>query len=118
MPHLLLALDFYLTEPRRAVVAGDPGRPETTALLRAVHSVYQPDKVVLGNAGAVEPFAKTLPAEGAPQVSPLRRLRLPAPDQRPGETARKCCNLRRADDSGFTAPGKPGYPGYSSNTRV
>ena len=58
VPHLLLALDFYLTEPRRAVVAGAPRRPETIALLRAVHSVYQPGKVVLGNAGAVEPFAQ------------------------------------------------------------
>ena len=68
VPRLLLALDFYLTEPHRAVVTGAPGRPETIALLRAVHSVYRPDKVVLGNAGAVEPFAKTLPAEGAPLV--------------------------------------------------
>ena len=63
VPHLLLALEFYLTEPRRAVVTGGPGRPETAALLRAVHSVYQPGKVVLGSAGAVEPFAKTLPQE-------------------------------------------------------
>jgi hypothetical protein len=68
LPHLLLALDFYLHEPHRAVVIGDPRRPETIALLRAVHSVYQPGKVVLGNAGAVEPFAKTLPAAQAPMV--------------------------------------------------
>ena len=68
VPHLLLALDFYLTEPHRAVVTGRPGRPETTALLRAVHSVYQPHKVVLGNTGAVEPFAKTLPAKDPPLV--------------------------------------------------
>ena len=33
------------------------------ALLRAAHSVYQPHKVVLGNTGAVEPFAKTLAAK-------------------------------------------------------
>ncbi len=68
LPHLLLALDFYLTEPRRAVVTGGPRRPDTIALLRAMHSVYQPAKVVLGNAGAVEPFAKTLPAKDAPLV--------------------------------------------------
>jgi uncharacterized protein YyaL (SSP411 family) len=30
--------------------------------------VYRPDKVVLGAAGPVEPFAKTLSAEGAPRV--------------------------------------------------
>jgi uncharacterized protein YyaL (SSP411 family) len=37
-------------------------------LLRAVHSVYQPNKVVLGNAGAVEPFAITLPAREGPAI--------------------------------------------------
>jgi uncharacterized protein YyaL (SSP411 family) len=68
VPYLLLALDFYLTEPRRAVIAGPPGHPQTLALLRAVHSVYQPGKVVLGHAGSVEPFAKTLPEKEAPLV--------------------------------------------------
>jgi len=61
--YLLQALDFYLEEPRRAVVAGDPSKPETCALLSTIHSVYQPNKVVLGNVGLVEPFAKTLPAK-------------------------------------------------------
>jgi uncharacterized protein YyaL (SSP411 family) len=37
-------------------------------LLRAAHSVYQPNRVVLGNAGSVEPFAKTLPAKDGPVV--------------------------------------------------
>jgi hypothetical protein len=65
-PHLLIALDFLLHEPWRAVVAGDPASPGTQALLRAVHSVYQPGRVVLGNNGAVDPFARTLAAgEGA-----------------------------------------------------
>ena len=63
---MLQALDFSLDEPLRAVVAGDPGIPAARALLRAVHSGYQPNKVVLGNTGPVEPFAKTLHArEGA-----------------------------------------------------
>jgi hypothetical protein len=68
VPCLLQALDFWLEEPRRAVVAGDPGRPETRALLCTIHSVYQPNKVVLGNTGAVEPFARTLPTRGGPVV--------------------------------------------------
>jgi hypothetical protein len=68
VPYLLLALDFYLTEPRRAVIAGPPGHPQTLALLRAVHSVYQPGKVVLGHAGSVEPFTKTLPEKEASLV--------------------------------------------------
>jgi uncharacterized protein YyaL (SSP411 family) len=68
VPFMLQALDFSLDEPWRAVVAGDPDRSETRALLRAVHSVYQPNKVVLGNTGPVEPFAQTLPAREGPVV--------------------------------------------------
>jgi len=68
VPYMLQALDFSLEEPRRAVVAGDPGSPETRALLCAIHSVYQPNKVVLGNTGSVEPFAKALPARGGTVV--------------------------------------------------
>jgi uncharacterized protein YyaL (SSP411 family) len=63
VPYMLSGLDFSLEEPRRAVITGTPGKAETIALLRAVHSVYQPNKVVLGVVGPVEPFAKTLPAK-------------------------------------------------------
>ena len=58
---MLLALDFSIEEPKRVVIAGDPAAPGTKALLRAAHSVYQPNKIVLGTTGPVEPFAKTLP---------------------------------------------------------
>ena len=68
VPCMLQALDFSLDEPWRAVVAGDPGSPDARALLRAIHSVYQPNKVVLGNTGPVEPFAKTLHAQDGPVV--------------------------------------------------
>jgi uncharacterized protein YyaL (SSP411 family) len=68
VPYMLQGLDFSLEEPKRAVAAGDPSKTETRALLRAIHSVYQPNKVVLGNAGAVEAFAKTLPAKEGPVV--------------------------------------------------
>jgi uncharacterized protein YyaL (SSP411 family) len=68
VPYALLALDFYLEEPKRAVVVGDANNAATKSLLRAIHSVYQPNKVVLGNVGAVEPFAKTLPTKDAPIV--------------------------------------------------
>jgi uncharacterized protein len=68
VPFMLQALDFSLDEPKRVVVAGDPAQPETRRLLRAVHSVYQPNKVVLGNTGPVEPFAKTLPTAGGAMV--------------------------------------------------
>jgi uncharacterized protein len=60
LPFMLHALDFKLEEPRRVVIAGDVNFRK---LLHAVHSVYQPNKIVLGNSGAVEEFAKTLPAK-------------------------------------------------------
>ena len=68
MPHMLLAFDFSLEEPKRVVITGDPTGPETRALLRAAHGVYQPGKVVLGTAGAVEEFAKTLPSKDGATV--------------------------------------------------
>jgi uncharacterized protein YyaL (SSP411 family) len=70
VPNLLLALDFYLHEPFRVVIAS-PAKADakaTSALLRAAHGVYQPNRVVLGNAGPVEPFAKTLTAKESPVV--------------------------------------------------
>ncbi len=57
---MLNALDFWLDEPRRIVIAGKSESVEFQNLLHAAHSVYQPNKIVLGNLGAVEPFAKTL----------------------------------------------------------
>ena len=61
--YMLAALDFSLQEPKRAVVAGDSGLAAARKLLGAIHSTYQPNKVVLGNVGAVEEFARTLPAK-------------------------------------------------------
>jgi uncharacterized protein YyaL (SSP411 family) len=60
---MLHALDFWLDEPRRIVIAGEANSAKAKELLHAAHSVYQPNKIVLGNTGAVEPFAKTLSAE-------------------------------------------------------
>jgi uncharacterized protein YyaL (SSP411 family) len=64
VPYMLQALDFSMQEPRRAVVAGEPARK----LVQAIHSVYQPNKVVLGTAGPVEEFARTLPAKDGSTV--------------------------------------------------
>jgi uncharacterized protein len=68
VPLLLHALDFWLEEPRRVVIAGDPADAKSKQLLAAAHGVYQPNKVVLGNSGAVEAFAKTLPAKDGSTV--------------------------------------------------
>lgn len=59
VPKLLLCLDFSLDEPKRVVIAG----PERKILLFAAHQTYQPNKVILGVEGPVEPFAKTLKSE-------------------------------------------------------
>ena len=61
MPFMLHALDFSLQEPKRAVIAGKSDSPGFRELLRAAHGVYQPNKIVLGNNGAVEEFARSLP---------------------------------------------------------
>jgi len=61
VPYMLQALDFSLEESARAVVAGPSENPGTKELIGAIHSVYQPNKIVLGNTGSVPPFSKTLP---------------------------------------------------------
>jgi uncharacterized protein YyaL (SSP411 family) len=68
MPFMLFALDFSLQEPKRVVIAGDTDFTDFHELLRAAHVVYHPNKIVLGNTGAVEEFARTLPARETPMV--------------------------------------------------
>ena len=63
LAYMLHALDFWLDEPRRVAVIGDTNSTNFHKLLIAAHSVYQPNKIVLGNSGAVEPFSKTLVAK-------------------------------------------------------
>ena len=63
LPFMLQAVDFQLEEPRRVVIAGESGSLRGKELLRAAHLVYQPNKIILGNTGAVEEFARTLPAK-------------------------------------------------------
>ncbi|MCX7722951.1 MAG: thioredoxin domain-containing protein [Verrucomicrobiae bacterium] len=58
VPYLLQALDFWLDEPVRVVIAGEPTAPGTRALVRAAHSVYGPNTVVLGTSG---PAANLVP---------------------------------------------------------
>ncbi len=61
VPHLLMALDFMQQEPKRVVLVGDWTCGSTTALLRTAHGVFEPNRVILGNHGPVEPFARALP---------------------------------------------------------
>jgi uncharacterized protein YyaL (SSP411 family) len=85
VPYLLGALDFSMQEPKRAVVAGDPVSTGAQTLLRAIHSVYQPNKVVLGNQGAVEEFARTLPAKNGPVIYLCTGNACQAPTSDPAE---------------------------------
>jgi uncharacterized protein YyaL (SSP411 family) len=67
VPYMLLALDYSLEQPKRIVLAGNIEEGTGKDLLRGAHSVYQPNKVVLGTEGPVEPFAKTLkPTDSKP----------------------------------------------------
>jgi hypothetical protein len=68
MPFMLHALDFSLQEPKRVVITGESDSNKFQELLHVAHSVYQPNKIVLGNVGAVEEFAKTLPAKNEATV--------------------------------------------------
>ena len=60
LPCMLAALDFSLQEPKRVVVAGDLSSPAGRALIQAAHAVYEPNKIVMGTTGPVDPFAATL----------------------------------------------------------
>jgi uncharacterized protein YyaL (SSP411 family) len=60
---MLHALDFQLEPPRRIVIVGKNDAAAFQELLRAAHSIYQPDKIILGNMGSVEEFTKTLLAK-------------------------------------------------------
>jgi uncharacterized protein len=63
VPYMLQALDFSLQEPRRAVVAGDSVPGDVQKILHGLHAIYQPNKVILGNSGPVEEFARALPTK-------------------------------------------------------
>ncbi len=60
VPHLLIGLDFCLEEPKRVAIAGDAKDPAALELIHAAHSIFQPHKIVLGTAGPVEDFTRTL----------------------------------------------------------
>ena len=68
MPFMLQALDFSLQEPARVVIVGEGRSAKFHELLHAAHSIYQPNKIVLGNTGAVDEFSRTLPARDAVTV--------------------------------------------------
>ncbi|MBM3933803.1 MAG: thioredoxin domain-containing protein [SAR202 cluster bacterium] len=49
--HWLCALDFYLSTPKEIAIVGEPGAPDTMALLAEVHNMYLPNRVLIGSDG-------------------------------------------------------------------
>jgi uncharacterized protein YyaL (SSP411 family) len=94
LPLMLHALDFMLEEPRRVVIAGAFEKEKTGALLAAAHAVYQPNKVVLGNVGPVEEFARTLPEKDGPTVYLCTGKACMPPTSDPAEVRRLTANVR------------------------
>jgi len=85
VPNFLIALDFSLQEPFRIVIAGDPESAVTQDLLLAAQQVYQPNKVILGNHGPVEAFAKTLPEKDGPLAYVCTGTACQPPTENPAE---------------------------------
>jgi uncharacterized protein YyaL (SSP411 family) len=52
MPEMLAAVDFSLSKPKEIVIAGDPRAEDTKELLKTVHALYLPDKILLLADGA------------------------------------------------------------------
>ena len=88
MPFMLHAVDFWLDEPRRVVIAGPANPPEARELLRAVYWAYQPNKIVSGNTGAVGEFSRTLPAKEGPVAYLCTGQSCQAPTGNPDELKR------------------------------
>ncbi|HET7480547.1 MAG TPA: thioredoxin domain-containing protein [Rubrobacteraceae bacterium] len=58
---LLCALDFSLGQTREIAIIGDPGDPDTQALMETVYSRYLPNKVVAGRAPEDDEAAGLIP---------------------------------------------------------
>lgn len=70
VPQLSAALDFSLSKPKQIVIAGEPGAPDTRAMLRLVHDRFIPNKILLLADGAA---AQRQLAEWLPFVEGVRR---------------------------------------------
>jgi uncharacterized protein len=58
---LLAALDFHVSRPREVAIVGEPGAPDTRALVDAVYARYVPNKVVAGRDPEDEEAAGLVP---------------------------------------------------------
>ena len=71
VPQMLAACEFYLSEPRQIVIAGESGAPDTRALLRAVHARFLPNRIVLL---LDSDQTRSVLAAGAPALAAMHKL--------------------------------------------
>jgi uncharacterized protein YyaL (SSP411 family) len=63
LPQMAVALSFSMSKPKQIVIAGDPGAPDTRAMLKLVHDRFIPEKILVvvdGGAGQAA-TAKLMP---------------------------------------------------------
>jgi uncharacterized protein YyaL (SSP411 family) len=114
VPHMLIALLFDVTAPSRVVVVGDPAQPGTRQLIAAAHSVHHPHKVVLGQDGPVDSFAKSLPQNPSPLAYFCTGTACLPPTSRPDELQRLLTSDKSTDPSGTTRSARQTAPGHST----
>ena len=71
MAQMLVAVDFHLAKPVQVVIAGDPASPDVRAMLKEVHSVYVPNRIVLGADGGAGQAFLSGHAEFIKEMKPL-----------------------------------------------
>jgi uncharacterized protein len=63
LPQMLAACEYYLSEQRQIVIAGERGGPDTEALLRAIYTRFVPNRIMLlADAATREALAKWIPS--------------------------------------------------------
>ena len=101
VPFLLCALDFALQEPKRVVVVGDWLCGSTRTLLSHAHAVFEPHRVILGNHGPVDPFARTLPGDEERSLAYLCTGNACQPPTREGSEVREFLRLAPPPESPY-----------------
>ncbi|MEW6637598.1 MAG: thioredoxin domain-containing protein [Actinomycetota bacterium] len=93
---LLCALDFHLSRPKEVAIVGEPGAPDTEALVRTVYGLYLPNKVVAGRApddeeatGLIPLLADRPPLDGRATAYVCEGYACQAPTTDPEELARQ-----------------------------
>ncbi|SRR5579883_199663 len=71
IPQMLAACEFYLSEPRQIIIAGEHDAADTRGLLRAVHRRFLPNRLLLL---VDSDEARAAFAAGAPEISSMHPL--------------------------------------------